>query len=157
MRAVDLMPPVLEKARRRLRVLRDGRCERKRINQDHGFLSDTERAIGVELQHPPDAVRPRTRAECPPVLEDGTRPCPWVSCRYHLYLDVDPDSGSLILNHPDKDPDELDHSCALDEAERLGAAGEDALLREIGDAIGTTREGARQAIEAALASYREKR
>ncbi len=30
------------------------------------------------------APRPRTRAEC----IDGPRPCPWVSCRHHLALDV---------------------------------------------------------------------
>jgi hypothetical protein len=28
--------------------------------------------------------RPKTRGDC----EDGPRPCPWVSCRHHLALDV---------------------------------------------------------------------
>ncbi len=36
-------------------------------------------------------VRPKTRGEC----ASGPRPCPWVSCRHHLYLDVDK-NGSVI-------------------------------------------------------------
>lgn len=39
--------------------------------------------------------RPRTRADC----ENGERPCPWVSCKMHLLLDVMP-SGSLRLHNP---------------------------------------------------------
>lgn len=37
--------------------------------------------------------RPRSRTEC----LDGPRPCPWVSCRYHLLLDVTED-GRLYNN-----------------------------------------------------------
>ena len=31
-----------------------------------------------------DYYKPQTRAEC----VDGPRPCPYVSCKHHLYLDV---------------------------------------------------------------------
>jgi hypothetical protein len=37
--------------------------------------------------------RPRNRSEC----KDGPRPCPWVSCRYHLALDVHPETETLKL------------------------------------------------------------
>lgn len=56
--------------------------------------------------------RPTTRAEC----KDGPRPCPYVSCRYHLYLDVN-SFGNLKLNFPDRELDELEHTCALDVAD----------------------------------------
>lgn len=37
--------------------------------------------------------RPRTRGEC----RDGFRPCPFVACKYHLYLDINPETGSTSL------------------------------------------------------------
>jgi hypothetical protein len=40
--------------------------------------------------------RPRTRGDC----EDVVRPCPYVSCKYNLYLDVNPHTGSIKLNYP---------------------------------------------------------
>lgn len=58
---------------------------------------------------PIDHDRPRTRADC----ENGPRPCPYVGCKYHLYLDVGR-GGSLKLNYPHLEPEELQHSCALD-------------------------------------------
>lgn len=56
--------------------------------------------------------RPRTRGDC----EKIPRPCPFVGCRYHLYLDVT-HRGSILLNHPDKEPGELEVSCSLDVAD----------------------------------------
>jgi hypothetical protein len=41
----------------------------------------------------PAPTRPRTRADC----IDGPRPCPWVSCKYHLLLDVK-SNGGLTFN-----------------------------------------------------------
>src|SRR5262249_33319259 len=43
-----------------------------------------------------DYDRPRTRAEC----KTGPRPCLFVSCKHHLYLDVNPETGSVKLNFP---------------------------------------------------------
>lgn len=57
--------------------------------------------------------RPRTRGDCANV----PRPCPFVSCRFHLYLDVSV-RGRLTVNFPDKEPSELENSCALDVAEQ---------------------------------------
>lgn len=60
---------------------------------------------------------PWTREGCAGV----PRPCPFVSCRYSLYLDVTP-KGGLKLNFPELEPGDMpaDASCALDVAERGG-------------------------------------
>jgi hypothetical protein len=87
------------------------------------------------------AEHPRTRGEC----AGGSRPCPLVGCRYHLYLDVDPSNGSIKFNRPDLEVWELERSCALDEAERDGM-----MLEEIGEILGVTRERVRQMEASAL-------
>lgn len=79
--------------------------------------------------------RPRTRGEC----RDRARPCPFVGCRHHLFLDVNPDTGSIIFNFPDRDFDQLDDTCALDVAERGGLT-----LDEVGRHMNLTRERIRQ-------------
>lgn len=91
------------------------------------------------------SVRPRTRGDC----VDGPRPCPWVGCRHHLYLEVSR-HGSIQLLHPDLEPGELEDSCALDVAERQGIACEDAAA-----ALGLTRERARQIEGEALEQVQE--
>jgi hypothetical protein len=60
-----------------------------------------------------DRTRPRTRGDC----LDAPRPCPWVGCRHHLYLDV-ARTGRLVLRWPGRDVDELPESCSLDVADR---------------------------------------
>ena len=88
-----------------------------------------------------DDDRPRTRAEC----RAGPRPCLYVSCRFHLYLDVNEHTGSIKLNFPDKEVWELCESCSLDIAERGGLT-----LDEFGALLNVTRERARQLEEAGL-------
>ena len=39
--------------------------------------------------------RPVTRGDCLPGGCNGQRPCPWVSCKAHLALDVDERTGSI--------------------------------------------------------------
>lgn len=95
-------------------------------------------------EYPTDAERPRTRAEC----EGGFRPCPFVSCRYHLYLDVTP-PGNLRLNFPALEPWELRHSCALDIADEGGST-----LAQVGEALQVTRERIRQLEGIALRKLR---
>lgn len=89
------------------------------------------------LEHPPveGVERPLTRSEC----RDAPRPCPWVACKHHLYLDINPRTGSIKLNFPDLEPWELEHTCALDVAEN-GAL----TLEEIGLITNLTRERVRQ-------------
>lgn len=92
----------------------------------------------VELEHLGPAVdenRPRTRGEC----RDAPRPCPWVGCKYHLFLDINPETGSIKLNFPDVEPWELAESCSLDLAERGGL-----VLEDVGNLMNLTRERVRQ-------------
>ncbi|MDF1561910.1 MAG: sigma factor-like helix-turn-helix DNA-binding protein [Deltaproteobacteria bacterium] len=85
--------------------------------------------------------RPRSRGEC----REEPRPCPWISCRYHLYLDVSPRTGSLRLNFPDLEVWELEETCALDVAERGGTT-----LDRVGRLLDLTRERVRQLERLAL-------
>ena len=103
-------------------------------------------AMGQALVEPKPVslTRPRSRAEC----AGGVRPCPWVSCRYHLYLDVRAD-GVLRVNFPDKEPDELPISCALD------VAGDGPrTLDAIAGLMGMSKERARQLEAAGMESMR---
>lgn len=88
--------------------------------------------------------RPRTRGDCANV----PRPCPYVSCAHHLYLDVTK-GGAIQLNFPDREPWELEHSCALDIAEQDGCTLEDA-----GRLINVTRERIRQMEEKVFLTLR---
>jgi hypothetical protein len=101
----------------------------KRITQE-------ELRIGALLYPTPqDVERPRTRGEC----AEGLRPCPFVSCKFHLYLDVNPETGSIKLNFPDLEVWEMKETCALDVADR-GAP----TLDQIGAIMNLTRERVRQ-------------
>jgi hypothetical protein len=82
-----------------------------------------------------EQARPRSRAGC----AGGQRPCMFISCKHHLYLDVNPSTGSIKLNFPDKEVWELDETCALDVADRGGIT-----LEEVGAIMNLTRERIRQ-------------
>ncbi len=88
-----------------------------------------------------DHWRPTNRSEC----IDGPRPCPYVGCKYHLFLDVSW-SGSIIVNWPaavdDADGPDLSmlgETCALDVADRGGLT-----LEDVGACMNLTRERVRQ-------------
>jgi len=115
-----------------------------------------ERASHPSLTSIPECLpeRPATRAECP-----DTRPCPWVGCRYHMYLDVNPRIGSIKINFPDLEPWELAETCALDVAERMAERepdqeGRHATFDEIGELMNISRERGRQIEAKALARMR---
>ena len=109
-------------------------------------LSEAERketeAILAEMEH----LRPKNRADC----KDGDRPCPFVSCKYHLYLDVNPHTGSIKLNFPDLEVWELTETCSLDVADRGGIT-----LEEVGELLNLTRERIRQVESTGLEKLRE--
>ena len=99
-------------------------------------MTRAELRIGAEM-YPPvlDIERPKTRADC----SQEARPCPWVACKHNLYLDINPETGSIKINFPDLEPWEMKSSCALDVAD-AGAL----TLEEIGLITNLTRERIRQ-------------
>ena len=98
-------------------------------------LTREELRVGAAMYPPVDIARPTTREEC----RGEMRPCPWVACKHHLYLDINPETGSIKINFPDLEPWELKHTCALDVAERGGIT-----LEEVGEIMNLTRERIRQ-------------
>jgi hypothetical protein len=123
-------PEVSRKIRRRRRRTRP---RSKTIAMKR--LTREELRVGAAMYPPVDIARPTTRAEC----KEEMRPCPWVACKHHLYLDINPETGSIKINFPDLEPWELKHTCALDVAERGGIT-----LEEVGEIMNLTRERIRQ-------------
>jgi hypothetical protein len=109
-------------------------------------LSKAELNRGRELYPETDYWKPKTRSEC----KDMERPCPFVSCKYHLYIDVHPVRGSIKLNFPDVEIWEMTETCALDVADRGGIT-----LEEVGEIMNLTRERVRQVETAGLARLQE--
>jgi len=98
--------------------------------------------LALRKETPDDGKRrlPVTRADC----AEGPRPCPLVSCRHHLYLEVSP-SGNVRLNFPDIPPEEMVVSCSLDLADEGPLT-----LDQLAQVINLTRERARQVQDLAL-------
>jgi hypothetical protein len=57
-------------------------------------------------------ARPKERGHC----AGGERPCPFVSCRFHLALDVSR-AGSIVYNFPGVELEDMPATCALDVSE----------------------------------------
>lgn len=89
--------------------------------------------------------RPSRRSDC----MAGPRPCMFISCRHHLYLDVNPRNGSIKLNFPNKEIWELEETCALDVAQHENT------LEVVGRFVNLTRERVRQIENRALKKWRE--
>ena len=92
-----------------------------------------------------EQFRPTSRGEC----REAPRPCPWVSCKYHLYLDIVPQSGSIKMNFPDLEVWEMTETCALDVADRGGIT-----LEDVGILLNLTRERIRQVEKSGLDKLR---
>jgi hypothetical protein len=126
-----------EEQRRRLRVLPTT------LTPSQLAAKSTDR-----LERLPRGVsRPRTRGDC----IDGPRPCPWVSCRHHLYLDV-VDGGAIRLNFPNVDPGEMAESCSLDVADREAAP-----VDAVAVLVNTTEQGVLDTQRKAFARLRRSR
>lgn len=111
-------------------------------------LSQRELNAGREENPEELTWRPLTRGDC----YEMSRPCPFVSCKHHLYLDVSGATGSIKLNFPDLEPDEMGESCALDVADRGGAT-----LEDVGAIMNFTRERTRQLEVIALGKLESRR
>jgi hypothetical protein len=105
-------------------------------------MTKRELEIGRLLYPEDDYAKPRARAAC----AGGARPCPYVSCKHHLYVDVSPRTGAIKLNFPDLEVWEMGDSCALDVADRGGTT-----LEDVGAIMNLTRERIRQVEVKALA------
>jgi hypothetical protein len=122
------------KGRRRSKTIALKRLTREEIRE------------GIETAEYVGEYRPNNRSEC----ADGPRPCPFVACKHHLYLDVNPDTGSIKLNFPDIPVWDMEQTCALDVADRGGVT-----LEEVGDILNLTRERIRQVEVMGLEKLRE--
>ncbi len=105
-------------------------------------MTKRELEIGRMLYPETDYFKPRTRTEC----ADAPRPCPYVSCKHHLFLDVSARTGAIKLNFPDLEVWDMNESCALDVADRGGTT-----LEDVGAIMNLTRERIRQVEVKALA------
>ena len=92
-------------------------------------------------------MRPKKRSDCLNG-ENAARPCPWLSCRFNTYLDVNENTGSIKVNFPPADDSAealvavlraMPDTCALDVADRLGIT-----LEECGSRENLVRERVRQ-------------
>jgi hypothetical protein len=105
-----------------------------------GQLTKAELRFGAQIAELEiEAERPRNRTEC----ASGPRPCPWVSCRYNLYLDVNP-SGSIRVNLPIA-VEQMTESCVLDFDERPQSQD------QIGELFGLSRQRVQQIEQETLA------
>lgn len=135
--ALDLEPEITREQRRSRRK-RDVRARTISVKR----MTKRELEIGRLLFPETDYWRPRNRAEC----AEGPRPCPFVSCKHHLFIDVSPRTGAIKLNFPDLEVWDLGESCALDVADRGGTT-----LEDVGAIMNLTRERIRQVEVKALA------
>jgi hypothetical protein len=136
--------PEVAKIRLKVRPSRDGRVRSKTIAPKR--LTREEKREALALQYPEGVDRPRHRGEC----QTMERPCPFVSCEHHLYLDVNPNSGAIKLNFPHLEVWEMAETCALDVADRGGIT-----LEEVGAILNLTRERIRQVEVRGLGKIRE--
>jgi hypothetical protein len=128
----------ITREQRRSRRKRDVRARTISVKR----MTKRELEIGRLLYPETDYWKPRRREEC----VDGPRPCPFVSCKYHLFIDVSPRTGAIKLNFPDLEAWEMNESCSLDVADRGGTT-----LEDVGAIMNLTRERIRQVEVKALA------
>lgn len=128
----------ITREQRRSRRKRDVRARTISVKR----MTKRELEIGRLLYPENDYWKPRTRSEC----VEGLRPCPFVSCKHHLFIDVSAKTGAIKLNFPDLEAWEMNESCALDVADRGGTT-----LEDVGAIMNLTRERIRQVEVKALA------
>lgn len=91
------------------------------------------------------------------------RPCPFVSCRYHLYLHISRNKRRIYINPLVREVGDikralemLPHTCALDAADLATLSNNRHLTLEyIGNCLGLTRERIRQIERRALERIEE--
>lgn len=93
--------------------------------------------------------RPVDRDQC----RHGVRPCPFVGCRHHLYLNYPDgrDHRGVVVNFPALEPWEIPETCALDVADRG-----DLSLEEVGLLLNLSKSGVEKIVNKALAVLRRR-
>jgi hypothetical protein len=129
--AVPVLEPEVTREQRRSRRKRDVRARTISVKR----MTKRELELGRLMFPEIEVDRPTTREAC----VGGERPCPFVSCKHHLYLDVSAKTGAIKLNFPDLEVWEMTETCALDVADRGGTT-----LEEVGAIMNLTRERIRQ-------------
>src|SRR5258706_12407811 len=136
--AADPDNPPVTREQRRSRRKREVRARTISVKR----MTKRELEIGRLLYPETDYDKPRTRADC----AEAPRPCPFVSCKHHLFLDVSARTGAIKLNFPDLEVWDMNETCALDVADRGGTT-----LEDVGAIMNLTRERIRQVEVKALA------
>ncbi len=114
-------------------VRRSATISAKKLSEDE--ITIFKNALMAKLDDDMIYHKPKIRGDC----KDAPRPCPFVSCKHHLYLDVNPDTGSIKLNFPNTPVWEMEESCTLDIADNGGIT-----LEKVGDLLNLNRERIRQ-------------
>lgn len=129
---------------------------RKRKSLGNEPITRKERELSRKLQIWRLPQLPKTYGDC----MGRARPCYFFRCRYNLYLDVNPGSGSIVLNFPGKEPHELEYTCAIDAALEGAPADSDRgaghTLERLGEFLNVNLERARQTEAEALLELRAK-
>lgn len=130
-------------------------------------------SVATGLMLMPYEDRPVTRGDCAPCAScqayvDGlsnaltcdhewpamfahSRPCPYVSCRHHMAIEINEITGKMKLNFPTIDTWEMPETCSLDVADRGPNT-----LEDVGRLMSKTRERIRQLEVRALMTLRMK-
>ncbi|MDR0966812.1 MAG: DNA-binding protein [Myxococcales bacterium] len=140
--AVSARPPGRDGSMRSKTMSRKEMAREMRRRRSMGLVDPEDEEIFRAIEQ----CRPRCRADC----AASARPCLFISCKHHLYLDVNPETGSIKLNFPDKEVWELEATCALDVADKGGIT-----LEEVGVIMNLTRERIRQVETRGLLKLRE--
>lgn len=130
------MPPALVRVRE-MAAKRRGpeRSTEAKVTLATPYLRVVEKEYAEGTEYNPVDYRPQTRGEC----ESAVRPCPFVSCQFHLYLDVNEETGAIKFNFPHLEVWDMPHTCALDVADQGGVT-----LEAVGAIFNLTRERIRQ-------------
>jgi hypothetical protein len=115
-------------------------------------------------------LRPTKRSQClDPAFWEGLglekRPCPFVSCRYHLAIDIHAETGRIkevfpvlqILRGREENLGLMKHTCSLDVADEQRKLEEESHLEQIGADLNVGVERVRQIIDSALGTLRAQR
>ena len=95
-------------------------------------------------------ARPLVWGDCQPGGSNESRPCPWVTCRYHLWSSQRMAGGRGTFTVKGPPPWEMSETCALDVAEKGGLE-----LDTVGALLGLSMQRVHQLQEGAMAKMKD--